>query len=1326
MTNFTHSTASMHRRFKVGSKLGLNSAVKSGFALIATISVMVLLVMIALAMLSLSTIELRSAQNGKAMAEAQANARLALMLAIGELQKSMGPDQRVSATGDILASNSSTIKHPHWTGVWDSWQAGAGTPAGKDEPSHHSTIEDPDDGIHPSYEVNRKDHFRSWLVTLNKDDLDPGMGPLETLPLRLALDGRRTPTKGDTAIRLVGEGSLGSDPSHEKDYVSVRLLSLTDKNDTEKVRGRYGWWIGDESQKANIMDDSYQDYNRLSLAERLFRQQAPASPGKSTISGLEDIEDETRLSALPSRKTLTLVEGVTDAVTPQFHDITTSSFGVLADVREGGLKRDLSVILERTIDPEEVFNLTTRPDTEFKWATSFKSDGKDFMLYSFDNMVNSIVGNTTAQASVPIQDLASYYQLYNSYRADGAGGIQYSSNDSSPSNNHLPNGIMVSNPNYGETRSDYDNYLRQHTALYRNPVPVKIEMVLSYVTEPIFPIPTDPNADKYRLRIGVSPAITLWNPNNVPLVLNTGNPDRASIMIRETPIPLKVRFKKSDSRDGPTTEQHERDFRFVTSGQQGELYTLFIAGNYPAVFQPGESKVFALQYTSGTNGNASSNYVDFALRGRIGGRYGEQFVPELELVPGWNPEKFIRPSTKQGGGRGGEETVFTFSDDDFISASIHGGSYNSFEVDFAQKSRHGRNAPGVMWHYRSFSIKSRFNRSNNGGQYRNDFVYQGFPNNGAGISSRNAREIQIPARSAEKLITAMQAPFNPRDDLPQSFFYYSIKAATETHESNNVAPILGGSGRRFPSRPFTHSTAMAPTIIDSTDPNSLYNYGWNWFFMPLDNLLDAPISISRGNQGYYGGGFTAENGTTHNVQQHLPLTPPISIASLSHAHLGGFSLATEAAAPGYWGLRDPWNRESFQRVTAIGYDGLAPHTLQAIGNSYAHPNIPADKAMHTWDRFYTDQGGGPRKTVEPFADHSYLANKALWDEFFFSSITPKPENVKVFSENMTAQETARKFFLDQKPLPNPRVVPYSPNLNEDDLDKLLTSYDQYKNGFADKVSSHLMVEGPFNINSTSVTAWRALFSSLKGKQVSYLDKDFSLGGKVFLDFVDPEGVPVAGGPLPNGKSYKGSSSDPSDPEQWLGWRELTDKEIDELAKAMVEQVKLRGPFLSLSDFINRRLESSSSKKDLALRGALQAAIDDPDVSINAGFRDPKRMFTGRETSFLTAAFPEAMKGPIAYGSSAYVDQADILRNFPAQLTPRGDTFVIRAYGDSLDVNGNIQARAWCEAVVQRTPEYLDPSDEPHLKQSLLTSESNKKFGRKFTIVKFSWLNASEI
>jgi hypothetical protein len=94
---------------------------------------------------------------------------------------------------------------------------------------------------------------------------------------------------------------------------------------------------------------------------------------------------------------------------------------------------------------------------------------------------------------------------------------------------------------------------------------------------------------------------------------------------------------------------------------------------------------------------------------------------------------------------------------------------------------------------------------------------------------------------------------------------------------------------------------------------------------------------------------------------------------------------------------------------------------------------------------------------------------------------------------------------------------------------------------------------------------------------------------------------------------------------------------------------------------------------------------------------------------------------------AYVDQADMLRNFTEQLTPRGDTFVIRTYGDALDSNGKIIARAWCEAVVQRVPEYVNSEDAPQLKQADPSlSTVSKTFGRRIQITGFRWLNSDEI
>ena len=88
-----------------------------GFALVSTLMLMVLLALLAVSLLSLSAISLRGASQAQAKAIAQANARMALMIAIGELQKHAGPDTRITAPSDILEPY-----NPPLTGVWKSWE----------------------------------------------------------------------------------------------------------------------------------------------------------------------------------------------------------------------------------------------------------------------------------------------------------------------------------------------------------------------------------------------------------------------------------------------------------------------------------------------------------------------------------------------------------------------------------------------------------------------------------------------------------------------------------------------------------------------------------------------------------------------------------------------------------------------------------------------------------------------------------------------------------------------------------------------------------------------------------------------------------------------------------------------------------------------------------------------------------------------------------------------------------------------------------------------------------------------------------------------------
>jgi hypothetical protein len=61
-------------------------------------------------------------------------------------------------------------------------------------------------------------------------------------------------------------------------------------------------------------------------------------------------------------------------------------------------------------------------------------------------------------------------------------------------------------------------------------------------------------------------------------------------------------------------------------------------------------------------------------------------------------------------------------------------------------------------------------------------------------------------------------------------------------------------------------------------------------------------------------------------------------------------------------------------------------------------------------------------------------------------------------------------------------------------------------------------------------------------------------------------------------------------------------------------------------------------------------------------------------------------------SSQWLTQADLMTALGPVLFTRSDTFVIRAYGETLNpTTGNVEGRAWCEAIVQRHPEYVDKS-----------------------------------
>lgn len=104
-------------------KLRFKARDKRGFALISTILVLSMLMLLSVSILSLSSVTTRTSGINLHQHRAEMNARMAAMLAVGELQQYLGPDQRVAANAAIYDNAPETVaidgvENPYWLGVY--------------------------------------------------------------------------------------------------------------------------------------------------------------------------------------------------------------------------------------------------------------------------------------------------------------------------------------------------------------------------------------------------------------------------------------------------------------------------------------------------------------------------------------------------------------------------------------------------------------------------------------------------------------------------------------------------------------------------------------------------------------------------------------------------------------------------------------------------------------------------------------------------------------------------------------------------------------------------------------------------------------------------------------------------------------------------------------------------------------------------------------------------------------------------------------------------------------------------------------------------------
>ncbi len=325
-----------------------------------------------------------------------------------------------------------------------------------------------------------------------------------------------------------------------------------------------------------------------------------------------------------------------------------------------------------------------------------------------------------------------------------------------------------------------------------------------------------------------------------------------------------------------------------------------------------------------------------------------------------------------------------------------------------------------------------------------------------------------------------------------------------------------------------------------------------------------------------------------------------------------------------------------------------------VGHSYADPHTP---------------DGTP--------DFNYLLNRALWDGFFFSTL---PAGTSSFPAA----------------IPNRRLVCYSNGFGPPEAGAVLNY---------DTAAAHLLVNGPFNINSTSVAAWQALFASLNGQSLAWTAPGTTTA------HVETVANAFLRSPVTNGGATDG----------WCGYRTLSATEVQRLATAVVDAIRAHGPFRSLAEFVNRPLTGGSESARLC--GLLQSALDrtvNPPPSLAPASGLPA---TAGPSPALP--WPAASQGHVSTLAPGWLSQADVLAVLGPALTARSDTFLVRAYGDASNpATGATECRVWCEAVVQRVPDYVDRADPPEAATGL--NETNRVYGRRFQIVRFRWLSAAEV
>lgn len=1187
-------------------KTRLPSTRPRGFALVVALSLMILLTILAVGLLTLSSSALRVSPREMAQATARQNARLALMMALGELQKGLGPDRAISAPSSAVTRNAA---QPNLLGVWSGfgWLPPAGAvPAASEKATK----------------------FKSWLVSTRSPE---SAGRLEW------------PGQAPTAdaVWLVNPATTGTLDAVDNSLKAERVPLASGK-----LPGGFAWAVSDNSTRAPLnLTPVFPD----SIANNLSNRSAASAPRPEVLH-----ESFARLTNRERLWTLATASMLLDSkdriqITARARSLTHSSIGLLCDPVSGGLKTDLTPLMEGGT----ALNLATiLGRTSPYFPTSATATGHGSPTWDY---------------------LRSHYQLYKRMTAVNTGKPR----------------LRLSNTELAPKTSGYQPKPSRAALL---PVIAKLQIVFSLVSHHshigdrvsalnTIGVPLG-NLNHAVPHLVYDPVVTLYNPYDTELELS-------QLRIRISDPPVGFQFMKHDLGAG-TNAWVRPEF------EGGEFHGL---GRFQITNEtnPDARKFFSLYLRNRTSsGNPGGNVVLMPGEVKVFSAWVEKnWTWGLETSGGYVPRAFFDHSAAN---RLGEQDYRTGN-----KRGVEGMPGLDFRA-------------GLQTDHLSYGI---------GRPASSIYSWERPPLRVGWVSMKLTDDVTVNARPQRCVRDASQPDFRvdlmaglndaPESDLLRTF---EFRFADVAKELTSAADASGVITRRFKNSsilqkpedkgtggksPFAIFTMTAKTTRDARDDskswlfNNLVTEGGSQdsrtignaaqsYDLRLDPLADFTsfpgIEYDDMNQrGYFGAIADANQGVSIVPMYRAPLIPAASLGDWVASNLVSSS--------------------------------LLPRVNQPFGNSHAHPLIPSGQI----------ELNNPVQSGSKMLDHSYLLNASLWDSFYFSSATNC--NSAAFDPPRTRAEVIEDFFLGKKPMLNARLVPwFTGDGSAADLSARYQSMAEAE--FSKRFAANAAIQGAFNINSDSADAWRALLSSLR---------DNAVIGYAKTTYPNPQktafvraGLPVA------------SSADEADPRssvnalgqiRWAGFRSLTDDEIRKLAGLIVEEIRARGtldkaPSLSVADFVNRRPGGTGELH--ALKGILQTAIDRSGINDKFHPEDSNTITAGnlKPERIRGLANPAALEGYTADGAAPMLTQADLLAGIAPVITARGDTFTIRAYGEARSANGNqVEASAWCEATVQRLTEYVDPANPPAALVNDL-GPLNQRFGRRFVVLSFRWLNPKEV